>query len=67
MKLNLTEEQALKLKGLHLTEESKIRIIENLINRYNKKNEELSKYRDCSSLKDGWQSSSLAKKTKKSG
>lgn len=65
MKLNLTEEQALKLKGLHLTEESKVRIVENLINRYNKKNEELSKYRDCSSLSDGWQTSTLAKKQRK--
>ena len=36
-----------------------------LIESYNKKNKELEKYRDCSSLKDGWQTSSLAKKQRK--
>lgn len=66
MKLNLTQEQENRLKGLHMTEESKIRIAKNLLDRYESKNEELKKYRDCSSLKDGWQTSVLAKKQRKS-
>jgi len=65
MKLNLTQEQENKLSGLHMTEESKIRIVKNLLDRYERKNKELKKYRDCSSLKDGWQTSVLAKKQKK--
>lgn len=36
-----------------------------LINSYNIKNKELTKYRDCNALKDGWQTSSLAKKQRK--
>lgn len=38
---------------------------EKLIQSYEKKNKELSKYRDCSSLKDGWQTSILSKKQRK--
>jgi len=53
MILNLTKEQNDKCKQLCLSEESKNRIVNNLIERYNKKNKELEKYRDCSSLKDG--------------
>jgi hypothetical protein len=65
MKLNLTAEQENKLSGLHLTEESKIRIVTGLLASYERKNKELEKYRDCSSLKDGWQTSNLAKKQRK--
>lgn len=65
MKLNLTEEQEQALKGLFLTDESKIRIVTNLIERYNAKDKELEKYRDCSSLKDGWGTQQLAKKQRR--
>lgn len=65
MKLNLTEEQEKRIEGLFLIDESKVRIVENLISRYNAKDKELEKYRDCSSLKDGWQTGNLAKKQRK--
>lgn len=38
---------------------------EKLIERIKRIDEELSKYRDCSSLKDGWGTSVLAKKQRK--
>ena len=65
MKLNLTPEQEQRLAGIHMTEESKIRIVTHLTERYYSKNKELEKYRDCSALKDGWQTSTLAKKQRK--
>ena len=37
-----------------------------LIKSYERKNKELEKYRDCNALKDGWQTSILAKKQRKS-
>ena len=36
-----------------------------LIESYDRKNKELEKYRDCNALKDGWQTSNLAKKQRK--
>ena len=36
-----------------------------LIESYERKDKELEKYRNCSSLKDGWQTSNLAKKQRK--
>jgi hypothetical protein len=36
-----------------------------LIDSYHRKNKELEKYRDCNALKDGWQTSILAKKQRK--
>lgn len=63
MELKLTEEQEKRLSNL--SKESKIRIVRQLLSKYESKNNELSKYRDCSSLKDGWQTSQLAKKQRK--
>ena len=37
-----------------------------LIESYDRKNKELEKYRDCNAFKDGWQTSILAKKQRKS-
>jgi len=65
MELNLTPEQIEKYNNYHLSEESQIKIATQLVERYHRKNEELEKYRDCSSLKDGWQTSVLAKKQRK--
>jgi len=65
-KLNLSPEQHKRCEGLHLTDESKLRIVNSIIENYNRRNKELEKYRDCSSLKDGWQTSILAKKQRKS-
>jgi len=59
-KLNLSTEQEKRISGLYLTEESRLRIVNNIVENYNRKNKELEKYRDCSSLKDGWQTSILA-------
>ena len=64
-KLNLSPEQQKRCEGLHLTEESKIKIVNSLIEKYNRIDKELEKYRDCSALKDGWQTSTLAKKQRK--
>ena len=64
-KLNLSPEQQKRCEGLHLTDESKLKIVNSFIKNYNRINKELEKYRDCSALKDGWQKSSLAKKQRK--
>ena len=64
-KLNLSPEQQKRCEGLHLTDESKLKIVNSFIENYNRINKELEKYRDCSALKDGWQTSNLAKKQRK--
>lgn len=63
MVLELTLDQ--EKRFFYLSIPSKIRIVKQLLLRYELKNLELEKYRDCSSLKDGWQTSSLAKKQRK--
>ena len=64
-KLNLSPDQEKRISGLELTEESRLKIVNSLIKNYKRKDIELQKYRDCSSLKDGWQTSNLAKKQRK--
>lgn len=63
MVLELTLDQ--EKRFFHLSLPSKVRIVKQLLLRYELKNLELEKYRDCSALKDGWQSSHLAKKQRK--
>ncbi len=64
MELNLTKEQEERLKGIHMTEESKIRIVTHLIKSHKELSEKMDKYRGCSPLTDGWQTSRFAKKSR---
>ena len=54
------------MKGTELLNDAqKLKIKNHLLSKLDKINKELEPLRDCSSLKDGWGSSKLAKKQRK--